>query len=93
MGAQSIRLIREYVDRKHLSLQSVRGHSGNRGNEEVERRAKTGINLPDAPVQLLTEVGDVSYHGELFGYPQKSGLDMRRLRIDMKEYGWDVGSS
>ena len=69
--ARLIRLIREHVNRKHLSLEHVRGHSGIPGNEEVEGREKAAVNLSDAPVQIPVEVGDVSYHGELFTYPHK----------------------
>ena len=69
--ARLIGLIREYVDCEHLSLQYVKGDSGNQGKGEVDRREKTAINLPDAPVHFPAEVGDVSYHGELFTYPHK----------------------
>ena len=69
--ARLIRFIREHVDRKNLCLQYVRGHSGIPGKEEVDRRAKAAVNLPDAPMQIPVEVGDVSYNGELFTYPHK----------------------
>ena len=71
MEARSIRLIRDHVLRKHLSLKYVRGHSGIPGNEEVDRWAKAAVDLPDAPVPMFVEVGDVSYHGESFTYPRK----------------------
>ena len=69
--ARLIRLIRDHVDRKPLSPQYVRGHSGIPGNEEVDRPAQAAVNLPDAPLQIPVEVGDVSYHCELFTYPHK----------------------
>ena len=69
--ARLITLVREDVHRKHLSLQYVRGHTGTPGNEEVDRRAKAAVNLPDAPVQIPPEVQDVLYHGEMFTYPHK----------------------
>ena len=34
----------------NVPLQYVSGHSGNQGNEEVDGRANTAVNLPDAPV-------------------------------------------
>ena len=66
-----IRLIGECVDRKHVSLQYMRGHSGSPGDEEVDRRAKTAVNLPDVPVWIPVKVRDVSCHGELFTYRHK----------------------
>ena len=73
----------------NVPLQSVRGHSGNQGNEQVDGRANTAINLPDAPVQLPAEVGHISYHRELFTYPHKvwtrQETPMHRHKVRMLE--------
>ena len=87
--ARLIRLVREYVDRKHLSLQYVRGLSGNQGNQDVDRRAKIAINLCNLPLKWEMSLIVVNCSRTV----TQSGLDMRHVHIDTKEYGPDVGNS
>ena len=64
--------IRNLLAQKNLRLKHVRGHTGEAGNELVDRLAKRSCRLPTQHPQFPEQAWDVCFQGEKVQSPHKS---------------------